>query len=82
MSTDLHQRDTATRTEHGLSGVTVWLTGLPSAGKSTIAHALAADLEAVFARYRTHPRPAAKVGDEPAHVSVYLHLLPFEELPL
>jgi DNA-binding transcriptional ArsR family regulator len=43
---------------------------------------LKAELDTVFARYRTHPRPKAKPGDEPAHVSVYLHLLPFEELPL
>ena len=40
------------------------------------------ELDTLLARYRTHPRPKAKAGDEPAHVSVYLHLLPFEELPL
>ncbi|NYE68822.1 adenylyl-sulfate kinase [Microlunatus parietis] len=46
MTTNLNQRteaavDTAVRT-----GATLWLTGLPSAGKSTIAHALAAELVA------------------------------------
>jgi DNA-binding transcriptional ArsR family regulator len=40
------------------------------------------ELDAVFDRYRTRPEPPGAAGDPSAHVSVYLHLLPFEELPL
>lgn len=35
-----------TQEEDDVTGATVWLTGLPSAGKTTIAHALAATLRA------------------------------------
>jgi DNA-binding transcriptional ArsR family regulator len=43
---------------------------------------LRADLDGVFARYRTDPPPPAH-PDEPAwHVRIYQQLLPFTEVPL
>ncbi|WP_152363778.1 adenylyl-sulfate kinase [Microlunatus speluncae] len=52
MTTNLDQRaaDPAPTTAPTAAGATVWLTGLPSAGKSTIAHALAAELAAAGTR--------------------------------
>lgn len=44
------QDDASTGSGRGRSGATIWLTGLPSAGKSTIAHAMAAELAADGAR--------------------------------
>ncbi|WP_374684232.1 adenylyl-sulfate kinase, partial [Streptomyces sp. ODS05-4] len=38
--------DLTTPQEYDVTGATVWLTGLPSAGKTTIAHELAARLRA------------------------------------
>ena len=44
--------------------------------------ALEADLMALFARYRAEP-PAPVSPDEPVgHTRLYLHLLPFEQIPL
>lgn len=50
MSTDLDQQPVIAPTNSVGTGATIWLTGLPSAGKSTIAHALAADLAAAGTR--------------------------------
>ncbi|HLT61986.1 MAG TPA: adenylyl-sulfate kinase [Microlunatus sp.] len=50
MTTRLEQSTTDTRSAAAPGGATLWLTGLPSAGKSTIAHALAADLAAAGRR--------------------------------
>lgn len=52
MTTNLDPRVAAPAPPAGpaTGGVTVWLTGLPSAGKSTIAHALAAELTAAGVR--------------------------------
>jgi DNA-binding transcriptional ArsR family regulator len=44
--------------------------------------ALEADLRAVFARYRTEPPPPAGADEPVGHTRLYLHLLPFEEMPL
>ena len=49
-----------------LAGATLWFTGLPSAGKSTIAHAVAADLRSVGRRVQVldgdEVRPHLSVG--------------------
>lgn len=49
-----------------LAGATLWFTGLPSAGKSTIAHAVAADLRSVGRRVQVldgdEVRPYLSVG--------------------
>lgn len=50
VSTDLDQQPVIAPTNSVGTGATIWLTGLPSAGKSTIAHALAADLAAAGTR--------------------------------
>lgn len=46
VTTNLEQRAEAAADASVRTGATLWLTGLPSAGKSTIAHALAAELAA------------------------------------
>jgi adenylylsulfate kinase len=54
-------------------GATVWLTGLPSAGKSTIAHALAAELAAAGTRVQVldgdevRPYLSTELGFSKAH---------------
>lgn len=50
MSMVSHHAPTATPRAQPSGGATVWFTGLPSAGKSTIAHALAAQLRAESVR--------------------------------
>ncbi|HEX5543020.1 MAG TPA: helix-turn-helix domain-containing protein [Micromonospora sp.] len=44
--------------------------------------ALYTDLLAVFARYRTEPPAPEQPGEPVSHTRIYLHLLPFEEMPL
>lgn len=44
--------------------------------------ALKTELDEVFDRYRTRPGPPAGEDEPRAHVSLYLHLLPFDEVPV
>jgi adenylylsulfate kinase len=76
MTTNLDQRAAAPAPPAdpaSAGGVTVWLTGLPSAGKSTIAHALAAELTATGTKVQVldgdevRPYLSTELGFSKAH---------------
>ena len=58
------------------TGATLWFTGLPSAGKSTIAHALAEQLRAEGRRVRHAARVGERGGGRRAHRWIPHSVLP------